>query len=107
MERIYSKNHYLLVPFNDFAKLMKYLHSNKSIFVRSMNKVMPCKFFTNWAWLKSKRFAEMFTNEEFIPVMSKEQFVRERMRIAINVLNDWVYNQIIFKKKKTKRFGYI
>jgi hypothetical protein len=107
MKRIYSKNHYVLVPFSDLAKLMKYLHSNKSIFVVSMNRVMPCKFFTNRAWLKSKRFADMFTNEEFIPVMSKEQFVRERMRIAIKVHNDWVYNQIRFKKKKTKRFGYI
>lgn len=82
---IYSKNHKVYRAFDDLTKLMNYLRTHKTIYVKAMNRVMPCKFFFNYAWLKSKKFADYFYNGEFCPCEKKEDISRKRIRNALSV----------------------
>ncbi len=104
IEKIYMKNHYVLVPFKDFTDFMNYMRSSKSVYVRSMNKVMPCKFFLSWSWMKSKRFAQMFLDGEFAPVVSKKDYMRAKIRhVIVQAHNHWVKR----KKGIRPRFRYV
>jgi len=108
VEKIYMKNHYVLVPFKDFTDFMNYMRLSKSVYVRSMNKVMPCKFFLNWAWMKSKRFAQMFMDGEFYPVISRQEYMKQNIRhvLAQQAHNNWVEHQIRAKRRRGMRSRY-
>lgn len=99
---ILRKNHFVFEPIKDLSKLIDYLRSSKSIYVRSFDRVMPCKFFLGRCWLKSKRFADMFVNEDFFPVILKTESSIKKINQLIRTAahNDWVRKQIFLKRKQ-------
>lgn len=71
-------------PMNELGEVMMYLYNNPSVYFKPMNKVMPSKFFMNWAWMSKTSFLEHIENENFSPVKKRENVMRERIRKSIS-----------------------
>lgn len=67
------KNYFSVRCVQTIGELWKILHKDKSVFIRSWNRVHPCKFFlNNDLHFTIKRLEEMIENREFYQVVSKK-----------------------------------
>lgn len=78
------KNYQIGTPMNDLGDVMAYLYKNPSVYFKPMNKVMPSKFFMNWAWMGKTAFLEHIEKSNFSPVKRREDVMRERIRKALS-----------------------
>ena len=84
----YSKNYIVGQPLDELGDLMVYLYKNPSVYYKPLNKVMPCKFFMNWAWMSKESFLKNLEDENFFRITKREDVMRSRIR---NVLKDCTY----------------
>lgn len=74
------KNFVIGKSFKELGDVMYYLYNNPSIYFKPLNRVMPSKFFMNWAWMSNGKILSHIICGNFSPVKKRETLMRERIR---------------------------
>lgn len=79
------KNFVIRSQMNQLGDVMVYLYNNPSVYFKPLNRVMPSKFFMNWAWMKNDTFLNHVESGNFSPVLKREDVMRQRIK---NILSE-------------------